>query len=102
MTMGYQKPRNFLNEIKPSDFKNGGEIDFTASYWNKEKQKYGRVSLRHLHKDYYQVYVAYHGLTYEKEEEVLMTGKLDKCIQLTNSLFDLNDVAIMEGAASEA
>lgn len=84
------------NSISPSDFINGGEVDFTAHYWNKEKQKHGRISMRQLHGRFYQVYVHYHNILSDPEEEVLKTGTLDECVKLTNELFGLEDQVVSE------
>lgn len=80
-----------LKTITPGDFSNDGEIDFTEEYYDAGRQKHGRISMRHLHGRFYQVYAHYHNVLSDPEEEVIKTGTLDECVKFTNALFGLND-----------
>jgi len=74
--------------ITPSDFENGGEVDFTSHY--KENNRYGRVSLRQ--KDgWFEVYVRWFN---DKTESILHKSQnLKDCVDFTNARFGLNDKA---------
>ncbi|GAH10385.1 unnamed protein product [marine sediment metagenome] len=73
--------------IKPSNFGNGGEVDFTAHY--KEGTKQGRASLRKQH-GVYEVYVKW--FFSKKDETVLHKGSLRGCVDFANARFGLNDI----------
>lgn len=85
-----------LKTITPKDFTNGGEIDFTEEYYDAVRQKHGRISMRHLHGRFYQVYAHYVNILSKPEEEVIKTGTLEECVKFTNALFDLNDAVVAE------
>lgn len=71
--------------IKPDDFRNGGEIDITAHYG--EGRKKGRLSIRQRN-NRYEVYVHWF---IEKIDEVLHKGTLQECVSWTNARVGLND-----------
>ena len=73
--------------IKPSNFDNGGEVDFTAHY--KEGMKQGRASLRRRRDGIYEVYAKWY--LPKKNETVLHKGSLQSCVDWANARFGLND-----------
>jgi len=73
--------------IKPEQFDNGGEVDFTANY--REGVKHGRASLRRRRDGVYEVYV--HWAFPVKENEVIHRGSLRDCIDFANARFGLDD-----------
>lgn len=72
--------------INPSNFGNGGEVDFTANY--KEGMKQGRASLRRR-RGVYEVYAKW--FFPKKNETVLHKGSLQECVDFANARFGLND-----------
>lgn len=73
--------------IKPSNFSNDGEVDFTANY--REGAKQGRASLRRTRDGVYEVYAKW--FFPKKEETVLHKGSLQECVVFSNARFGLND-----------
>lgn len=72
--------------IKHDNFKNGGEVDFTAHYG--ERHNRGRLSVRKKDGNEYEVYVHWFRT---KTDEVLYSGTLERCIEWTNARVGLND-----------
>ncbi len=73
--------------VKPSNFDNGGEVDFTAHY--KEGTKQGRASLRRRRDGVYEVYAKW--FFPKKSEAVLHKGSLQSCVDWSNARFGLTD-----------
>jgi len=78
--------------ITPDDFINGGEVDCTAHYRGFAGKR-ARMSIRKANgtEGEFEVYVRYHGTG---REEVLKTGNLHECVEVTNNLLGLDDITV--------
>lgn len=75
--------------IKPTNFDNDGEVDFTAHYRDGAKQ--GRAAMRKQKQgDRYEIYV--HWFFPKKKDEVLHRGNLRECVSFSNARFGLDDM----------
>lgn len=73
--------------IKPSYFENGREINLKPFY--KEGSRTGRVSLRRVEPDLYEMYVKW---DYPKDcEMVMFKGSLEECTSFSNAKFCSDD-----------
>lgn len=73
--------------IKPEHFENNGEVDITAHY--REGKKIGRVSIRRRNGKY-ELYV--HWYFPKGEEDILYSGALKECVDVSNARFGMDDV----------
>jgi len=79
--------------ITPENFKNGGVVDFSASFHH--RGRYGRVTVResfppspHLPSRVYEVLIGWHR---DHSEEVVHAGSLKRCVRIANLLTDTDD-----------
>jgi hypothetical protein len=73
--------------IRPSDFENGGEVDFKANHRYRDKS--GQLSMR-LVKGRYELYLIVHGT---KEEMILFDSpSIHNVVEIANGLTGFGDV----------
>jgi hypothetical protein len=80
--------------ITSDDFMNDGEVDCTAHYKGGAGKR-ASMSIRKANgtEGEYEVYVRYYGTG---REEILKTGNLHECVEVTNNLLGMDDIVVSE------